>query len=197
MIFRYPESKSSRIHGPSGYTSYESFRPWLRDEFTFRCVYCLKRETWGQVTGEFELDHFEPQSLAPDQALDYFNLVYACRRCNAVKRDQRVADPLGILTSDVVTVLSDGVLSSQSPDAVRLIRQIDLNSPRLRRWRVMWLRIVNLAKERDPNLYHQLTGFPSDLPDLGRLRPPNNSQPAGVEVSWYAKQQRGQLPENY
>ncbi len=65
MIFDYPESRAKRIHGPSGYSSYESFRPWLRDEFTFRCVYCLKRETWGQVTGEFELEHFEPQSLAP------------------------------------------------------------------------------------------------------------------------------------
>ncbi len=87
VIFDYPESRSERIHGPAGYASYESYRPWLRDEFTFRCVYCLKRETWGQVTGEFELDHFQPQSLAPHLSLDYFNLVYACRRCNSVKLD--------------------------------------------------------------------------------------------------------------
>jgi hypothetical protein len=77
VIFDYPESRSERIHGPAGYASYESYRPWLRDEFIFRCVYCLKRETWGQVTGEFELDHFQPQSLAPHLSLDYFNLVYA------------------------------------------------------------------------------------------------------------------------
>ena len=197
MIFGYPESKSGRIHGPSGYSSYESFRPWLRDEFTFRCVYCLKRETWGQVTGEFELDHFEPQSIAPDQALDYFNLVYACRRCNAVKSDQRVDDPLTILSSDVASVLPDGVLSSQHPAAVRLIRQIDLNSPRLKQWRVMWMRIVDLAKERDPDLYRQLTGFPDDIPDLSRLKPPVNSQPEGLEISWYARRQRGLLPESY
>lgn len=197
MIFDYPESKIERVHGPSGYSSYESFRPWLRDEFTFRCVYCLKRETWGQVTGDFELDHFEPQSLSPDQAFDYLNLVYACRRCNAVKRDQRVDDPLAVLSSKVVTVLADGVLSSQHPAAIRLIRQIDLNSPRLKRWRVMWMRIVDLAKEQALDLHRQLTGFPDDLPDLGRLKPPNNSQPEGLEVSWYAKRQRGQLPESY
>lgn len=197
MIFGYPEPKSGRIHGPSGYSSYESFRPWLRDEFTFRCVYCLKRETWGQVTGEFELDHFEPQSIAPDQTLDYSNLVYACRRCNAIKRDQRVDDPLAILSSDAVTVLPDGVLSSQHPAAIRLIRQIDLNSPRLKQWRVMWLRVVDLAKERDPDLYGQLTGFPDDMPDLSRLKPPSNSQPEGLEISWYARRQRGLLPESY
>ena len=69
MIFEYPEPRSERVHGPEGYASYESFRPWLRDEFTFPCVYCLKRETWGQVTGEFELDHFEPQSIAPDRTI--------------------------------------------------------------------------------------------------------------------------------
>jgi hypothetical protein len=110
MVFNYPESQKERVHGPAGYVSYESFRPWLRDEFTFRCVYCLKRESWGQVTGEFELDHFEPQSLAPLLTFDYLNLVYACRRCNSVKLDQQVADPLTLLSSDAVAILPDGVL---------------------------------------------------------------------------------------
>lgn len=197
MIFGYPESRLERAHGPAGYSSYESFRPWLRDEFTFRCAYCLKRETWGQVTGEFELDHFEPQSLAPERTFDYFNLVYACRRCNAVKLDQSIDDPLSLLASDVVAVLPDGTLHSGSPEVKLLIQQIDLNSPTLRRWRVMWMRIVDLANGRDLTLYHQLTGFPEDLPDLGRLRPPRNSRPEGIEISWHAKRQRGLLPESY
>lgn len=197
MIFNYPKRHSDRTHGPAGYRSYESFRPWLRDEFTFRCVYCLKRETWGQVTGEFELDHFEPQSLAHHRTLDYFNLVYACRRCNTVKLDQKIHDPLAILSSDLVVTLPDGFLSSDDIDANRLIQQIDLNAPKLRRWRVMWMRIIDLAKDRDAELYQQLTCFPEDLPDLGRLRPPSNSRPEGIEVSWHAKRRRGQLPESF
>ena len=197
MIFDYPDPRSGRNHGPAGYSSYESFRPWLRDEFTFRCAYCLKRETWGQVTGEFELDHFEPQSLVPDRELDYFNLVYTCRRCNAVKRDRTVEDPLVVLSSDSVTVLPDGILRSDLPETNRLIRQLDLNSPRLVKWRVMWMRIVDLAKERNAELYHQLTTFPDDLPDIAKLRPPRNSQPEGIELSWYAKRDRGQLPQSY
>jgi len=137
VIFDYPQSRSERVHGPAGYASYESFRPWLRDEFTFRCVYCLKRETWGQVTGEFELDHFKPQSLAPNLSLDYFNLVYACRRCNSVKLDQSVDDPLVEFSSESIVVLPDGVVASDLPQTKRLIQQLDLNSPKLKRWRVM------------------------------------------------------------
>ena len=197
MIFNYPETRTKRIHGPVGYSSYESFRPWLRDEFTFRCVYCLKRETWGQVTGDFELDHFHPQSFAAERSLDYFNLVYACRRCNLVKLAQRVEDPLTVLSSDGVTTLPDGTLTSDRRDAIRLIRQLDLNSPNLRQWRVTWMRIVDLARERDEALYRRLTAFPDDLPNLHRLRPPGNSRPEGVENSWYARRERGQLPDSY
>lgn len=197
MIFEYPEPRSVRVHGPAGYASHESFRPWLRDEFTFRCAYCLKRETWGQVTGEFELDHFEPQSLSPHRTLDYFNLVYACRRCNLIKLDQPIDDPLSLLTSDAAAVLPDGFIVGLGPDTERIIRQLDLNSPKLRKWRVMWMRIVDLARARDTALYRQLTKFPEDLPNLGRLRPPSNARPDGVEISYFAKRERGQLPESY
>ena len=140
MIFDYPEPREQRRHGPAGYTEYKYYRPWLRDEFVFRCVYCLKRETWGQVTFDFELDHFKPQSLDPQLSLDYMNLVYACRRCNAVKRDQTVADPLLLLRSSRVATLVDGSLRPHDIETQRLIRQLDLNSPKLKNWRVMWMR---------------------------------------------------------
>lgn len=197
MIFDYPASQSERIHGPFGYSSHESFRPWLRDEFTFRCVYCLKRETWGQTTGDFELDHFQPRSLSPLRTLDYFNLVYVCRRCNLVKLDQQVDDPMTTLSSEHAMVRPDGSISSNRIETQRLIRQLDLISPKLKDWRVMWMRVVDLARERDSALYRRLAGFPDDLPNLSRLKPPGNSSPGGIEISWYAKRQRGQLPEEY
>jgi hypothetical protein len=43
-----------------------SYRPWLRDEFTFRCVYCLLRKQWGRVTGEFDVEHFRPLANSPE-----------------------------------------------------------------------------------------------------------------------------------
>ena len=41
--FDYPVASHQRRHGPRGYSQPESYRPWLRDEFSFRCVYCLSK----------------------------------------------------------------------------------------------------------------------------------------------------------
>ena len=46
--FVYPEVPHSRRHGPKGYADCYQYHPWLRDEFSFRCVYCLSRERWGK-----------------------------------------------------------------------------------------------------------------------------------------------------
>jgi 5-methylcytosine-specific restriction endonuclease McrA len=197
LIFDYPDHRAERRHSPSGYASYERYRPWLRDEFDFRCVYCLKRETWGQVTGEFDLDHFEPQSLNPRRQLDYLNLVYACRRCNSVKRDQTVGNPFDLLHSYNIVTRPDGSLHASDHESLRLIRQLDLNSPRLKHWRSMWMRILALAAERDADLYAQLVGFPHDLPDLGALRPPHNHRKEGLDECWFARRRRGELLNVY
>jgi len=151
----------------------------------------------GQVTSEFELDHFEPQSLNPRLRLDYHNLVYACRRCNAVKRDQTVADPFRLLRATLATTHPDGSLRPHDRDTERLIRQLDLNSPRLKAWRVMWMRIVALAKDCDTGLYFRLVGFPDDLPNLRKMRPPLNARKEGLEHCWFARRQRGNLPAAY
>ena len=47
--FTYPSEPDVRRHGPQGYADAASYRPWLRDEFAFRCVYCLFREQWGKL----------------------------------------------------------------------------------------------------------------------------------------------------
>jgi hypothetical protein len=197
LIFDYPDPREKRRHGPSGYASYEHYRPWLRDEFCFRCVYCLKRETWGQVTGEFDLDHFEPQSVHPRRQLDYLNLVYACRRCNSVKRDQTVGNPFNLLHSDNVATLPDGSLHAPDPETRRLIRQLDLNSPRLKNWRSMWMRIVTLAEAHDVDLFCRVVGFPNDLPDLSKRKPPQNHRKEGLDECWFARRLRGELPNAY
>ncbi|MCU0704218.1 MAG: hypothetical protein MUF18_09615 [Fimbriiglobus sp.] len=74
--FTYPDRPHGRRHGPVGYADYTSYRPWLRDEFAFRCVYCLRRETWGRVFGEFAVDHFLPVKHRPDLTTVYTNLLY-------------------------------------------------------------------------------------------------------------------------
>lgn len=84
--FTYSESAHVRRHGPRGYADYESYRPWLRDEFSFRCVYCLTREVWGPLLGVYAIDHFMPLALRPDLECDYDNLLYWCRVAMPARR---------------------------------------------------------------------------------------------------------------
>src|SRR3977135_4178953 len=97
--FVYPPVPHVRRHGPAGYADYASYRPWLRDEFSFRCVYCLTREAWGPFRGQYAIDHFLPAALLPVETADYGNLLYSCITCNAAKGDRLVPDPLTVFVS--------------------------------------------------------------------------------------------------
>jgi hypothetical protein len=58
--------------------------------------------------------------------------------------------------------------------------------------------ILALAAKEKPDLYRLLLSFPEDLPDLSTHRPPDgNIRPEGVKQSYFAQQQRGELPETY
>jgi hypothetical protein len=196
--FVYPDSPHMRRHGPQGYADYESYRPWLRDECTFRCVYCLQRERWTRVTQAFNIDHVSPQSSDPQAVTEYDNLVYACSRCNGVKGNQEVGDPLETLISESLKLLPSGVLEPVTAEAARLVTGLDLNSPLMVQWRLNVMRIVQLAQEYGPELYLQLLGFPEDLPNLSRRRPPSgNARPQGIRQSYFAKRKRGELPDTY
>lgn len=196
--FDYPETPHTRRHGPQGYAESTSYRPWLRDEFTFRCVYCLNRENWGRVTGEFDLDHFQPKSIHPDKKLEYDNLLYSCRCCNAAKSHQTVPDPTVVLTSGHVRVYPDGSIEGLSEEATRLIRKLGLDEEDYRFWRRIWIRNIELAQEYDEEYCALLMSFPENLPELARLRPPGgNSRPEGIEDSYFARRRRGELPETY
>lgn len=195
--FRYASSPHVRRHGPDGYVDYASFRPWLRDEFSFRCVYCLLREQWGRVTGEFDLDHFEPQSIEPDAELEFDNLLYACHGCNLRKGSRAVPDPSVELTAESIRLYPDGSIVGLTDDADRLIRVLCLNSPRYRQWRQMWMRIVELAEEHEPSLFRQLMGYPDELPDLQRCNAPANSRSEGIASSAFERRERGELPDTY
>jgi hypothetical protein len=79
----YPAEPHCRKHGPCGYNDYESYRDWLRDEFSYRCVFSLMRETWPQV--RFHIDHLISQKERPDLVCDYDNLILLEGRLNIRK----------------------------------------------------------------------------------------------------------------
>ncbi|MBZ5530074.1 MAG: hypothetical protein LAO20_01465 [Acidobacteriia bacterium] len=66
---------------------YSSFRPYVRADFQHRCAYCLFWELLAAGEENFELDHFRPKSLFPDDAQNFYNIYYACHPCNHLKRD--------------------------------------------------------------------------------------------------------------
>jgi len=198
MPFRYPAAGRQRRHGPLGYARVASFRPWLRDEFSFRCTYCLLREQWGRVQANYDLDHFVPVTDDPGREHDYDNLVYACASCNAAKSYKRVHDRSYTLVENEVVVHADGRIEAKTAAAQRLIEALGLDSDANTEFRRTWIDIVVLARRYDPDLYQRLMSYPDDLPDLLRLRPPGgNSRPEGVRQSCFMKRKQGELDATY
>jgi HNH endonuclease len=196
--FQYPAAPLVRKHGPRGYSDYESYRPWLRDEFSFRCVYCLKREQWGQVRATFDLDHFQPCWIAPGLKHYYDNLHYVCASCNSAKGGRVLPDPTVELVAQAIRVESDGQLVTFTPESTRLVEMLDLNHQSAVAFRKIWIGIIRLTKLYQPDLWERLMCYPENLPDLDRLRPPDgNSRPEGINQSHYARRARRELTTTY
>ena len=195
--FRYPMKPHVRRHGPQGYPRYDRYREWLRDEFDFRCVYCLRRESWTQLKAEFDLDHLLPRALRPDLETSYDNLVYSCHTCNLAKGAHLVPDPHVHIYGKCVRVNADGTVSPLNEEGEILIGELDLDAASKVRWRQLYLDAVRLARQSgDITMLHSLLGLPVELPNLAGKKPPTgNSRPGGLHMSWYARQARGEVPD--
>lgn len=203
-LFAYQNTRHERAHSPRGYDRHEGYKPWLRDEFAFRCVYCLERELWyPDRAASFSVDHVISQAAAPGLALDYANLVYACTRCNSAKRDHRVLDPTTSAFGDHLRLGQNGVLVAMTAAGRRLITRLCLNEVPALRERQKYLRIVAIYLSQPDDariaaLYSDLFGYPHDMPDLRALRPPGgNANPGSEDTCYFARAERGELPATY
>jgi hypothetical protein len=206
--FSYPIAPHIRKHAPSGYAQYQLYKPWLRDEFEFRCVYCLQRETWSREgAAAFSVDHVTAQAHDPDGlwVCDYTNLVYACCRCNSSKQDEPLIDPTRVGMGEHLFVNLDGTISGRTYEGNFLIEFLDLNRAKAIRERLRVLRIL-IRRAKYPNDlevlkdFRETFGYPDDLPDL-RRRPPHGPDPPGgnalpenAEYCCFARRERGELP---
>ena len=97
-----------------------------------------------------------------------------------------------------VWVNEDGTIEAHTRQARRLIRVLGLDDREYTEFRLMWLEIVGLAAREAPELHRKLMGFPDDLPNLARLRPPGgNSRPEGIKQSYFEQMEQAILPETY
>ncbi|MDY3561305.1 HNH endonuclease [Gemmata sp. JC673] len=205
--FAYPTAAHAHKHAPAGYTEYQAYKPWLRDEFVFRCVYCLKRETWGSsVSGHAELgaDHFEPQSLNEELAATYTNLIYACNDCNSYRRAEPLPiNPLTTPLADHLVVDDRGKITGKTTAGQDFIDLFDLDAPGRDRLRADRLAVLR-AKQSHPDdpdidaIYRRAFGYPAVLPDLTALKPPAGNGKEGSETdSCHARRLRNEPPDVY
>lgn len=205
MPFTYSDRPHVRKHGPGGYTDYARYKPWLRDEFSFRCVYCLQRERWyPNGHAGFGVEHVKPKARPEYQDLicDYRNLVYACNRCNSLKRDAIVLDPCETSFSSHIRVSADGQIRGLTPHGCDLVDRLGLDEIGPKSARRECLRVLRLFQKQpaDPEvraLYLHYFGFPEDLPDLDVLRPEINARPAGLAEAYFRQRRDGRLAETY
>ena len=196
--FEYPALPHQRRHGPAGYKDYPSYRDWLRDEFCFRCVFCLYREQWPQPTTGFQIDHFVPVAADPTGECRYDNLLYACSRCNSVKNDKlAVPSPEEVAFSDCLLVKPDGTVDALNDIGLSLIRLLKLNDTKIVRSRRLILETLQVLERATSPTYIEWMRFPDDLPDLSRKQAPGNSRPQGIAESWFARRARGERLETY
>jgi len=204
MALQYPRHLHIRRHSPRGYRTYRAYKPWLRDEFAFRCVYCLWRERWcADGAQAFSVDHLLPRITYPERLCDYENLVYACCQCNALKQHAPpVLNPCAEAFGQHLEVQSDGSVRAVTTRGAEQIALCRLNHPTLLEARRMMLELFTMltasGKEEARALLPQLYSFPDHLPRLSNLRPPDgNARPASIFDSYYEQRQRGELPTTY
>jgi hypothetical protein len=198
-IFVYPTEPHRRKHGPTGYTDYESFRDWLRDEFSYRCVFSLVRETWPQT--RFHIDHLIPQEERPDLVCDYDNLILLEGRLNLVKGKRRVPDPCKVALGKCLMVHTSGEWMGciEARDGCKIgeqiIRVLRLNSEDATQIRRDWIGILRSIARSDEQLFRKFAGYPKNLPVLsvkvgntrrnGLLQSARHLQDTGVLPDWY------------
>lgn len=197
---RFPTKRHCRVHGPQGHQTYTAYKPWLRDEFQFRCVYCLTRELWSaDGQNRFSIDHVKPKSIHADLTCDYDNLVYACGRCNTLKSTKMgLPDPCETSLHEHLKLLSTGKFVGLTPEGTRLVEYLMLNSELRVADRQLQLFLFD-AQDRCPEYILKLRfGYPTDLPDLAKLKPPKgNSRPNGLKSTHYVRRQQRKLSEYY
>jgi hypothetical protein len=100
-----------------------------------------------------------------------------------------------------VRVQQDGTIEGLTTEGRRFIKKLFLDHPLLTESRGQIQRIIRiLGRSTDPEAVEalkRLLGFPENLPNTSALRPPRNTRPNGLQGSYFAVHERGELPAIY
>ncbi|MBY0231893.1 MAG: hypothetical protein K2W96_21635 [Gemmataceae bacterium] len=196
--FAYTLAPLVRRHGPRGYADDADYKPFLRDECGYACVYCLTREAWlPQGHAALGVEHLDPRSIAAAPA-EYDRLAYSCCQCNSHRGTRALPfDPSDGLGAHVEN-RRDGTIRARTLFGARFILACGLDRAELTRFRRLMIELLDHLAGTAPALLRQWLAYPDDLPDLSLLRPPGgNARPEGIARSAFARRARGELPETY
>ena len=155
------------------------------------------REQWMDTRRGCQIDHFVPKKARPDLRSDYTNLLYLCSACNNLKSTRSLLDPFTIPLGQCLQFHRNGTVEPLRLEGERIIEILELDDPKLIDFRYRKIGGILSDAESDWRRFVQEMRFPNDLPDLTQDPPPHNSRAEGVSESWFAKRQRGELPEVY
>lgn len=186
LPFAYPTARLRRKHGPAYHSHWEQYRDWLRDEFEFRCAYCLRRERWIGRRANFAIDHIVPRAEG-GAPLVYGNLAYACSRCNSAKADNPVPHPEQVAYGHCVQIDDEGNIRWLNREGRLLVRSVRLAEPEITRLRNDELHYLRNLARHEPKRFEERMAYPDDLPDLRSKRPDANSKPMSWKASAHAR----------
>lgn len=196
--FSYPKNAHERRHGPEGYVRYNQYKDWLRDDFLFRCVYCLCRERWYPNGDEgFSVEHILPKSSHPELENVYENLVYACTRCNIARGMKPIPDPC-LAPFELAVQMDGSVISACGATGEKTIDVCNLNEPTLVAFRKHVIESINDAREfgRTERLDYWL-GYPLNMPNLTRKTKCVNKMTGSAETCYFMLHEQGKLHRHY
>ncbi len=79
--------KQIRKESPPSFSDYRKYKPFLRQDFDYKCAYCDSTEPEIGGKNRTHIDHYKPKEKFPKLATIYRNLFYACPECNQSKKD--------------------------------------------------------------------------------------------------------------
>ena len=203
FAFAYPMAPHRARHGPAGYTDYESYREWLRDEFSYRCVFSLIRETWIGRAAAFDIDHLRPQTAHRNLVCDYDNLLYLSHRINLRKGKRPLPDPGKLALGKCLKVEHGGdkigEITALNRDGQVIVETLKLNNGDEVEDRRKWLEVLRAVAITDESRFRKLVGFPADLTNLDHpIRRQRNTRPEGIAHSAFnLREAAKRLPEWY
>ena len=208
----FPASPHVRRHGPYGLT-YDKYKDWVRDEFQFRCVYCLHREKWGKDGWRnFQLDHVVAWTADEAKRHIYENIVYSCGSCNWTKQERPLPDPCSVAFHGFYQFEPDGSVTPLDRAGERYIEILGLDAPHLANFRRRTFRTYRRLEEliellgddvdelEEADVLEEiadLLGYPDDIPDLRRKRHKLSSKPNSEEQCYFARLERREIPAIY